>query len=394
LFVCGVLVCGGTTNAQSLDRILTFDSRIAIDKDRTTHFQERFVVVNDSGIFDGGLHRRLRIKPAAPERVKVGSFQSFGVKVDGNDASFHISPDGDEADVEIAALGGTLSRGSHVIELSYTAKHQFEVYDNFEDFNQSITGVWPVSVEKSTVEVSFPEGVPSESGFSADTGTRSDSKEDCVRTDLPNGVRFETTHALPPGHRLAFDSRYLRTGYFISNFGEDGDRAILQNHPFLVPSLVSLCGMIVFGTAGLIVWRRTPLKLASASTVPTPGNRPRSFWREVIKIYRFPMVMFVLAIVPGLNFTYSGHGGPSWLIAPLCFPWVIARMLFKIATESEESSRWYKSFFKATIPSYIAISLPLSWIAVTSIRAGFGLEVSTWAFFALMVSPGPWWYFT
>jgi hypothetical protein len=58
------------------------------------------------------------------------------------------------------------------------------------------------------------------------------------------------------------------------------------------------------------------------------------------------------------------------------------------------SSRWYKSFFKLTIPSYIAIALPLSWVAATSIRLAFGLPISAWTFFALMVSPFPWWYFT
>ena len=113
-----------------------------------------------------------------------------------------------------------------------------------------------------------------------------------------------------------------------------------------------------------------------------------------MRVYGFPMVMFALAIVPGLNFTYSGHGGPSWFFVPLCFPWVIVRILIKIAKGSEASSRWYKNFFKITIPSYIAISLPLSWAAVTSIRMAFGLPISTWTFFALMVSPFPWWYFS
>lgn len=130
------LICGGFASTQ--DRILTFDSRIVVDRDRTTHFQERFAVVNESGIFDGGVHRRLRIKPAAPERLKTGSFQSFGVKVDGKDATLRMSQDGDgqDGDVEdlgISALGGALSRGEHVIELTYTAKHQFEVYDTYDD---------------------------------------------------------------------------------------------------------------------------------------------------------------------------------------------------------------------------------------------------------------------
>ena len=66
----------------------------------------------------------------------------------------------------------------------------------------------------------------------------------------------------------------------------------------------------------------------------------------------------------------------------------------KIAKGPEACRGWYKGFFKKTIPSYIAISLPLSWAAATSIRTTFGLPISTWTFYALMVSPFPWWYFT
>jgi len=126
-----------------------------------------------------------------------------------------------------------------------------------------------------------------------------------------------------------------------------------------------------------------------AETNSNPG-----FWGEVIRAYGFPIVMFALAIVPGFNFTYSGHGGISWFVVPLCFPYVILRALIKIMKGSDGFRRWYKSFFKVTIPSYIALALPLSWVATTSIRMAFGLRISTWTFFALMVSPFPWWYFT
>ena len=79
---------------------------------------------------------------------------------------------------------------------------------------------------------------------------------------------------------------------------------------------------------------------------------------------------------------------------PLVFSSVIVRILMKIANGSEASSQWYKNFFKLTIPSYIALSLPLSLAAVTSMRMSFGLHVSVWTFFADMISPFPWWYFT
>jgi len=127
---------------------------------------------------------------------------------------------------------------------------------------------------------------------------------------------------------------------------------------------------------------------------PNGDNSGPRFWREVITTYSFPIAMFALAIIPGFNFTYSGHGGISWLIVPLCFPCVILRALIKITKGPEERRKWYKGFFKATIPSYIALALPLSWAATASIRTTFGLPVSTWSFFAIMISPIPWSYFT
>src|ERR1700732_561390 len=123
------------------------------------------------------------------------------------------------------------------------------------------------------------------------------------------------------------------------------------------------------------------------------NNSDLSFWLEVTRIYGFPFVMFALAIIPGLNFTYSGHGGISWFFIPLCFPGVILQVVFRVMKGSESTRRWYMSFFKVTIPTYIALALPLSWAAVTSLRMTFGLQISAWSFFAIMVSPIPWWYF-
>lgn len=393
--LCIVFLCGGIGSAQTDDKILVFDSKIKVDRDRTMHVEEEIEIANNTGLFDEGFHRRLHIKPVRPpEREKPGTFQTIAAKVDGHDALPHANVDGDVFDIGIATETGALSRGNHVIELSYTAKQQFLIYDNFEDLNQNISGEWPVSIEKATVDLNFPEGLPKEAGLTAATGTDSDFKFDCVRTNFPAGVRFETTHSLSPGNRLFISARFPHPGYFVSNYKEEGYRAVLQNYPLFLPALVSLFGSIVFAAAGFIVWRRAPRSPDASSPSPTDSGPSPIFWREVIRLYYFPMVMFGLAIIPGLNFTYSGHGGPSWFLVPLCFPWVIVRILIKIAKGSEASRKWYKGFFKMTIPSYIALALPLSWAAATSIRVTFGLPISTWRFFALMVSPFPWWFFT
>jgi hypothetical protein len=73
---------------------------------------------------------------------------------------------------------------------------------------------------------------------------------------------------------------------------------------------------------------------------------------------------------------------------------VVLRATFKITKGPEESRNWFKTFYKTTLPTYIVLALPSSWAATTSIRATFGLIVSPWKFFAIMVSPFPWWYFT
>jgi len=329
---CSVFFGSAIGRAQTDDRILVFESKIKVDRDRTMHVEEKIEIVNHGGLFDRGFHRRLQIKPVIhPQREKPGSFQPIGAKVDGHDVPVHTNVEEDVFDIGIGTDTGNLPRGNHIIEMSYTAKHQFAISRNFEDLNQDITGEWPVSVEKATVELTLPEGLPKEAGVSADTGTSSNFQFDCVRIDLPPGIKFETTHSLSPGNRLFISARFPHPGYFVSDSKEDGYRAVLQNYPLLLPGLVSFFGSIVFAVAGLVVWRRAPGSLGSTSAVLTDDSSSPNLWHEVISVYGFPMAMFVLAIVPGLNFTYSGHGGISWFFVPLCFPWVIVRILSKIA---------------------------------------------------------------
>jgi hypothetical protein len=127
---------------------------------------------------------------------------------------------------------------------------------------------------------------------------------------------------------------------------------------------------------------------------PNGDNLCPSFPREVARVYGFPLVMFVLAIIPGFNFTFSGHGGPGWFLAPLCFPSVILWAVLRITKGAQEARTWYKTFFKITIPTFVAVAYPLSWAATKSIEMTFGLRIPAWKFWAIMVSPLPWWYFS
>jgi predicted membrane protein DUF2207 len=217
-----VLFCAGllapAENVPSASRILAFNSKIVVSKNRLLEVTERIEIANDDGFFDTGFHRYLLIKQANRQRPKAGSFDSIHAKVDGRDAQV-TTEQSDIFHIGVPADGGSWSRGTHIIELSYTAKNQFMVYESYEDLNQNITGRWTVPIEKATVELEFPAGVPHSFSMSADTGSDADFKFDCQKTDLPFGIRFETTHPIPPSQRLFISARFMDKGYFVPDGG-------------------------------------------------------------------------------------------------------------------------------------------------------------------------------
>jgi hypothetical protein len=133
--------------------------------------------------------------------------------------------------------------------------------------------------------------------------------------------------------------------------------------------------------------------LAAGKAAETDGKIP-NLWQEVRRVYGFPLTMFALAIIPGLNFTYSGHRGPRWFHIPLCFPYVLASAIIRLFTVRIERFLWFRNFFAARTPLYIGLAFPLSAAATCSLQHTFGLTIHVWTFMKVMISPFPFWYFS
>lgn len=235
----GLLASGESISSAS--RILMFDSKVIVRQNRDLEVRERIEVANDDGFFDTGLHRYLSVKRANQQRPKPGSIESIRAQVDGRDAQVTT----EQADSFHIGIPGSWSRGNHIIELSYTAKNQFSVYDSFEDLNENITGEWSVPIEKAVVELNFPAGVPPRLSISADSGSDSRVQFDCVRTELPLGIRFETTHPLPSKDRLFISARFMQKGYFASDTTPGGLHAIFEKS-VLSPAMWICATLLVF----------------------------------------------------------------------------------------------------------------------------------------------------
>jgi len=174
-FVSGPLLCTGIASAQSGDRILKFHSEICVARDRTLTVSERFEIVNETGLFGDSFHRRLWVKAVGPHRAKAGGIQFINTKVDGSDGRVQTSTENNVFDIQVSPQSNHWSRGTHSIELHYTAKHQFLIYDDFEDLNQDISGEWQVPIDKADVELIFPAGWFDDTSISADTSTEPNS---------------------------------------------------------------------------------------------------------------------------------------------------------------------------------------------------------------------------
>jgi hypothetical protein len=241
--------------AQSVDRIVAFHSEISIAKDRTQIVHEKFEVDNVAGAFDDGLRRRFGVAPAGPNRIKASSIESVSAKVDEVDGAIQIKRDNDGIEVHVMPPTNPWARGSHTVELHYIAKHQFRVYDGYDGLDKNISGVWPVPIEKADVQLFFPDGWPPLSNVGAYTGTSNIYKRDCVRTELPLGVKFETTHSLEPGTTLFISATFTGRGHFVSNVKEDGWKAYFENHPQRKPWAYFFAALIVVIAIGFAVLR-------------------------------------------------------------------------------------------------------------------------------------------
>lgn len=239
--VLAVLAFGLATSShaeESSSRVLSFDSKIVASKNRDLTVTEKIQIFNKDGFFDSGFHRYLSVKRMTRQRKMPGSFESIHANVDGHDVQA-TTEQSDIFHIGIPANGGNWTRGSHLVVLSYVAKNQLTDYGDYQDLNQNITGEWRVPIDKATVELEFPDGVPHQLSISADTGTEARFEFDCNRTELPSGLRFETTHPLAPGQRLFISARIMQAGYFTPEVTR-GVHGFVARHRVLSPVVFAL----------------------------------------------------------------------------------------------------------------------------------------------------------
>jgi hypothetical protein len=97
--------------------------------------------------------------------------------------------------------------------------------------------------------------------------------------------------------------------------------------------------------------------------------------------------MALLAIIPGCNLLYSGHGGPAWFILPLVFPYALLRLYFVYRSAPKEQKGFAKRFVFSSLGIYLPLSFLAAVLGAASIRDTLGLQVEPLSFWGMLTQP-------
>lgn len=94
------------------------------------------------------------------------------------------------------------------------------------------------------------------------------------------------------------------------------------------------------------------------------------------KVFGVPVALLALGCVPGVSLVlYSGHGGPAWLLLPLCLPYIVVMLAIKVwRLPATEKARGTATAI-AGVLLYMLVAYPLGRWSERYINSTIGLRL-------------------
>jgi uncharacterized membrane protein YgcG len=186
--------------AQSSDgeRILAYDVAIRVHPDSSMDVEET-IRVRAAG--DQIRHGILRDFPteytdANGRSYEVG-FHVTKVLRDGQPEEYRVSSMSNGKRVRIGSSSVNLSPGEYTYVIGYKTDHQLGFFEDHDELYWNATGFWGFEIDKATVRVTLPDGVPAEDIRSeAYTGPRGAQGRAYTSSVVEGVPTFETTEKL------------------------------------------------------------------------------------------------------------------------------------------------------------------------------------------------------
>jgi len=200
---CAVFLPAASRAENQYERILHFDSRIAVQTNGTLAVVETIQVFAAGNVIQHGIYRDF------PQlyhghfglRAKTG-FTVQSVRRDGQPEDFHFANRENGVRVYIGSASALVPHGPHTYELAYTTDRQLGFFRDHDELYWNVTGNgWIFPMENVTATVTLPADAVA-TNLTAYTGAQGERERDFTATNFANTARFTTTRRLPAENGL------------------------------------------------------------------------------------------------------------------------------------------------------------------------------------------------
>ncbi len=218
--------------AAAEERILSYDSQVAIQADGSLDVTETIRVTVENMAINHGIYRDFptRYRASHGRRVKVG-FELTDTLLDGQPEPNMVDTMTNGVRIRIGSPDRTVPPGEHIYTIRYRATRMIGRFDGYDEIYWNATGNgWSFPIDQASATITLPS--PARFGQRTAYTGRQGSTEQAARVTAegPGSIRFETTRPLYAGEGLtvaaafpkgvvAEPSESARLGWFLSDWG-------------------------------------------------------------------------------------------------------------------------------------------------------------------------------
>lgn len=140
-------------NADSPEKILSYDSHAVIRKDGLMYVTETIKIIAKGIQIKHGIYREYQTKY---EDGYTTEFKINKVMRDGAEEPYHIQDTEDGIRIYIGKSGVLIPHGEHIYEISYSIDGQIRDYGDDDELLWNVTGNWAFPIEQSTAIIELP----------------------------------------------------------------------------------------------------------------------------------------------------------------------------------------------------------------------------------------------
>jgi uncharacterized membrane protein YgcG len=184
--------------AAAEERILNYDSNVAIQADGTLDVTETILVRVENVAINHGIYRDFptRYRATHGRRVRVG-FELVDTLLDGQSEPNKVETLTNGVRIKIGNADRIVPRGEHRYTIRYRATRMIGRFDGYDELYWNVTGngwAFPIDQASATITLPSPARVGQRSAYTGRQGSTEQAAR--VIAEEPGSIRFATTRPL------------------------------------------------------------------------------------------------------------------------------------------------------------------------------------------------------